>query len=230
MRLKCNSSRWQQFKYVFEAATTSSSHFNVKVFFPWWSISLEVGHQTLCDCYLFFSVQIHTLTSVYQDVCIPERKLRVNTFALIWQKNSYDDDEDSDGDVDIGGDDDDDGRKAGDLDATHIWEDSQLHQAINKIRIQHFLIMTVLMIVMMMIVMVMMFVKKMMTMEIFLLITFYGIAGCAPCRCTSIESPRIAFQLIMMWMMMMQKWWWCRGDDDATNDDGDDNIWCRTIH
>ena len=89
----------------------------------------------------------------------------------LWPSDDDDDDEDSDGDVDIGGDDDDDGRKAGDLDATHIWEDSQLHQAINKIRIQHFLIMTVLMIVMMMIVMVMMFVKKMMTMEIFLLIT-----------------------------------------------------------
>ena len=56
---------------------------------------------------------------------------------------------------------------------------------------------------MIVVVMMMMFVKKMMTMEIFLLITFYGIAGCGPCRCTSIESPRIAFQLVMMWMMMM---------------------------
>ena len=66
-------------------------------------------------------------------------------------------------------------------------------------------VMMVVVRMMIVVVMMMMFVKKMMTMEIFLLITFYGIAGCGPCRCTSIESPRIAFQLVMMWMMMMQK-------------------------
>ena len=63
----------------------SSSHFNVMLFSHDEAFHLKLAIKLLNNCHLFFSVQIHILTSVYQDVCIPERKLRVNTFALIWQ-------------------------------------------------------------------------------------------------------------------------------------------------
>ena len=76
----------------------------------------------------------------------------------------------------------------------------EIERLVNSWQLALYLVYTMtMMIAMMMIMTTMMMMMTMMTMtKMFLLITFYGIAG-RRCRCcTSIESPRIAFQLIII--------------------------------